>query len=53
MGVPYTSQRSSTFTAREELAMRLMLQRRAGNRYPDNGRSAAVTGARLETIVCH
>ena len=52
MGVPYTRLRSSDFTAREQLAMRLMLQRPPGNRYPDTDRAPSPAALRSETVVC-
>jgi hypothetical protein len=42
-------QQATTFSPREVLVMNLMLQRRSGNRFPDDGRAASASG-RLETI---
>lgn len=44
---------NSGFSAREALSMRLMLQRPAGNRFPDNDRAVVVAGERTRTIICH
>ena len=52
MGVPYTRLRSRDFTPREQLAMRLMLERPPGNRYPDTDRGPAPAALRSETILC-
>lgn len=52
-GGGFSRGRAVEFSEREALAMRLMLQRRAGNRFPDNDRSATaalVSGER--TVVC-
>jgi hypothetical protein len=46
------NRRAEGFGPRESLIMRLMLQRRGGNRFPDNDRSAATAGLRDLTIVC-
>jgi hypothetical protein len=40
------------FGARESLVMRLMLQRRGGNRFPDDDRNVTATGEREVVIVC-
>ena len=40
------------YGARESLVMRLMLQRRGGNRFPDDDRNVAATREREVTIVC-
>ena len=48
--------RAPQFSAREALAMKLMLQRRAGNRWPDNDRQTAaplaVSANATEVITC-
>ena len=41
-----------SFSARETLLMGLMLQRPAGNRFPDNDRSARATSARVRDTAC-
>ena len=46
----FARQRSTRFSAREGLAVALMLQRRGGNRFPDNDRDAT-TSARSGTVV--
>lgn len=46
----FSSQRSTRFSQREALVMRLMLQRKGGNRFPDNERgpaAPAVEGVRV------
>jgi len=43
---------NTAFSAREALTMRLMLQRRGGNRFPDDDRSLTVATERTVTIVC-
>ena len=40
------------FSAREAVAMNLMLSRRGGNRFPDNDRDVTVTGAGSFTVAC-
>ena len=40
------------FGARESLVMRLMLQRRGGNRYPDDDRNVTAAREREVVIVC-
>jgi hypothetical protein len=40
------------FGGREALVMRLMLQRRGGNRFPDNDRQVAAAGSGEVTIAC-
>lgn len=46
--------RAADFGPRETLAMSLLLERRSGNRFPDNDRSvAASTEAATVTILCH
>jgi hypothetical protein len=46
--------RATTFGPRESLVMRLMLDRPAGNRYPDNDRSVSASAAPSELItVCY
>jgi hypothetical protein len=40
------------FGAREALVMRLMLQRRGGNRFPDNDRGVTAAAEGERTIVC-
>ncbi len=42
----------ASFTARESTLMALMLQRRGGNRFPDNDRTARVGSARVVDVVC-
>jgi hypothetical protein len=41
MGIPYTRQRATDFGPRETVTMRLILERRGGNRFPDNDRELA------------
>lgn len=41
------------FGARESLVMRLMLQRRGGNRFPDNDRTVTTAASGEVKIVCH
>jgi hypothetical protein len=49
----YSNRATLDFSAREKLAMHLMLQRPAGNRYPDTDRSAAGSAvSRVDTIGC-
>jgi hypothetical protein len=52
----FSSQRSSRYSSREALVMRLMLQRRAGNRFPDNerggGAGAAESAESVRVFVC-
>jgi hypothetical protein len=53
MATFFTASRAADFGQRESLVMRLLLQRRGGNRYPDNDRSAAADGLRTTvTVVC-
>jgi hypothetical protein len=47
------NRRAEGFGPRESLIMRLILQRRGGNRFPDNDRSAAASAERELRIVCH
>lgn len=50
----FSRNRAATFGPRESILMRLMLDRPAGNRFPDNDRSAqAVAGVEERVIVCH
>jgi hypothetical protein len=49
---PYTSTRVETFSARERLALSLMLQRGPGNRFPDNDRSAGAANYGPFDILC-
>ncbi len=44
--------RATSLTPREGLTVRLMLQRRGGNRFPDNDRGVTVSGARSRVTVC-
>lgn len=45
--------RPTSLTPREGLAFRLMLQRRGGNRFPDNDRSVSVSRAsRTRVVIC-
>lgn len=45
--------RATSLTPRESLAVRLMLERRGGNRFPDNDRSVSVSSAPgTRTTVC-
>jgi hypothetical protein len=48
--------RAPAFSARERIAMSLMRQRRAGNRWPDNDRQAiasfGVSTGGVEVIAC-
>ncbi len=46
------NRRAEGFGPRESLIMRLMLQRRGGNRFPDNDRSSAAAGEREVRVVC-
>jgi hypothetical protein len=39
------------FGARESLVMRLMLQRRGGNRFPDNDRGVTATGGERDVVI--
>ena len=39
------------FGARESLVMRLMLQRRGGNRFPDNDRGVTATGRERDVVI--
>jgi hypothetical protein len=52
----FSNQRSNRYSPREALVMRLMLQRRAGNRFPDSerdlGAGAAESAERIRTFVC-
>jgi len=49
----FSASRSTTFSAREALVMRLMTERRGGNRFPDDDRQVSGTSAsRTEVIVC-
>ncbi len=41
-----------TFTPAEVLTMRMMWQRRAGNRWPDDDRGASAQGRRVEVFIC-
>lgn len=43
---------ADTFGAREALAMRLMLQRHGGNRFPDNDRAVSAASSGEVRIVC-
>lgn len=46
--------RATTFGPRESLVMRLMLDRPAGNRFPDNDRSTSASGATSERVtICY
>ncbi len=40
------------FSPREQMIMQLMLERRAGNRFPDNDRDVRTSSTAEETIVC-
>lgn len=44
--------RTETFSDRERLVMALMLERRGGNRFPDNDRGARSSAARLTEVAC-
>jgi hypothetical protein len=44
--------RTQRLSERERLVMALMLQRPAGNRFPDNDRLARASGAGEEAIAC-
>ena len=48
----FERQRGDDFSAREALAMNLMLLRRGGNRFPDNDREVGGAGAGSFTTVC-
>jgi hypothetical protein len=52
----FSNQRSTRYSPREALVMRLMLQRRAGNRFPDSERDApagaAESAERVRVFVC-
>jgi hypothetical protein len=52
MAAVFTSARSASFGPRERLAMRLMLQRAGGNRFPDEDRSVQPTATAVEVTVC-
>jgi len=43
---------TTSFSARERLAMHLLMQRRGGTRFPDNDRQTQGLARRRETIVC-
>lgn len=50
----FGTRRATTLGARESLLMRLMLERYAGNRYPDDDRSATAVSALSERVtVCY
>lgn len=54
MSIPFRPTRRTTFGPGESLVMRLMLQRPAGNRFPDNDRSVAASAAGdRRPIVCY
>ena len=54
MSSQFSQARATTFGPRESLVMRLMLDRPAGNRYPDNDRSASGSTSTTEIVtVCH
>jgi hypothetical protein len=44
--------RATSLTPRESLAVRLMLERRGGNRFPDNDRGVSVAGPATRVTVC-
>jgi hypothetical protein len=44
--------RSTDLSAREADVMSLMMQRRAGNRFPDSDRGLAPASIREDVIVC-
>ncbi len=46
------STRPVAFTPAEVLTMRMMWQRRAGNRWPDDDRGASAQGRRTEVVIC-
>jgi hypothetical protein len=46
----FGSRRATTFGTRESLLMHLMLDRPAGNRFPDNDRTATASAARTEEL---
>jgi hypothetical protein len=49
----FGARRSTRFGSREALMLRLMLERRAGNRFPDNDRAIAASGETgTVTIAC-
>jgi hypothetical protein len=51
---PYFSHyRVSTFSAREALAMRLLFERPAGNRFPDTDREVTAFSAAVRTTICY
>jgi hypothetical protein len=52
MAAVFTSARSASCGPRERLAMRLMLQRAGGNRFPDEDRSVQPTATAVEVTVC-
>jgi hypothetical protein len=53
MGTPFTRSRSAAFGPREALAVHLMMQRSAGNRFPDTDRGAAAADVTTERVtVC-
>lgn len=49
----YSRSRSAVFSAREGLVMNLLLERRAGNRFPDSDRSLAAAAAASYPISCN
>jgi hypothetical protein len=51
-----TNRRTQVLSAREKTLMTLMMQRSAGNRFPDDDRSAVVAAASVSPpveFVCH
>jgi hypothetical protein len=50
MAATASQRQAETFSPREVLVMNLMLQRKSGNRFPDDGRAAAAAAAGLETV---
>jgi hypothetical protein len=52
MGAVFVRGRSDQLGVRETLALKLMSERRAGNRFPDNDRDLAQSGERTVTITC-
>jgi hypothetical protein len=51
MGQPFSRSRSATFGPRESLAVRLMLQRSAGNRFPDSDRGGTGAAGLSERVI--
>ena len=52
MSIPFSTRRGSRFGERETLVMHLLLERRGGNRFPDNDRDASASVQRTLVIGC-